>query len=347
MGPKLATLMVILAIVGSIGTFFLFSGLPAASENEIVCPENGSPYVWTAIGSRSENFNWRCLQCDYRWTKTYREEVYQSWRNASLEPPFVRDYTLLYLRTVLQLNVPDPFTLDWSGGRETPEGILGYEDYVYRADGIFVSIGYPVVLPENTVYRIKVEVKGESVWEGRLHRRQFFESVAPPQNEFRTVYEYYGGVGIFEKGIHVIATSQDPTSLAGEYEIVNDYWRWLKEKQTLRASSEDLISIIISRGDYPTGGYVIQVKSFSWLESYPVKLRFEVNFTDPGEGVFVTEAFTNPLVLVPLGKLSPGEYVVEVHIDQYILTYDKEGRPVYTLLQTFKEEVWALTFIVE
>jgi len=264
-----------------------------------------------------------------------------------LEPSFVRDYTLLYLRAVLQMDVPDPLALAWTGGRETPEGILGGEYYVYRAESTVVAISFPVVLPENTIYTTRVEVKGETVWEGRLHRRLFLESVQPPQNGFKTIYEYYGGVGIFEKSIHVIATSQDPTTLAEQYETMNDYWRWLREKETLKASSKDFISIIISRGDYPTGGYTIQVKSFSWLESCPVKLRFEVNFTDPGEGVSVTEAFTNPLVLVPIGRLSPGEYVVEVHIDQYILTYDKEGRPVYTLLQTLKEEVWTLTFIVE
>jgi hypothetical protein len=50
---------------------------------------------------------------------------------------------------------------------------------------------------------------------------------------------------------------------------------------------------------------------------------------------------------MPLGKLSPGEYKVEVHIDTYILTFDEEGNPVYTLLKTLKEEVWKLTFIIE
>lgn len=344
---KALTSILILAIAGAIGIHFLSSGLSSASESGIICPRDGSLYIWTPIGSRSENFNWRCLQCGYHWIQTYREEVYQSWLNASLEPSFVRDYTLLYLRSVLQLDVPDPLTLSWTGGRETPEGILGFENYVYRADSTVVATSFPVVLPENTIYTIRVEVKDETVWEGRLHRRLFLESAQPPQNGLKTIYEYYGGVGIFEKGIHVIATSQDPTTFADEYETVNDYWRWLREKETLRASSKDFISIIVSRGDYPTGGYTIQVKSFSWLESYPVKFRFEVNFTDPGEGVYVTEAFTNPLVLVPIGKLDPGEYIVEVHIDQYILTFDQEGRPVYTLLQTLKEEVWTLTFVVE
>jgi len=128
---------------------------------------------------------------------------------------------------------------------------------------------------------------------------------------------------------------------------VNDYWSSLQENVTNKASTEDFISIIISRGDKPTGGYSIQVNLFSWLESYPVIFRFSVDFTDPGEGVAVTEALTNPLVVVPLGKLSPGEYEVEVQIDRYIMTLDEHGNPVYTRLKTFSAEIWKQTFTIE
>ena len=346
MSSRLIALLAILFTVGSIGAYLVFANL-SASETRIVCPKDGSPYVWTPIGSRSENFNWRCLHCGYGWTKSYPEDIYQKWRNTFLEPAFVRDYTLLYLRTVSGYDVPDPLTLNWTGGRQTPEGTLGREDYVYAADGIVVSVSYSVVLPKNVSYEIKVEKEGSLLWAGTLHRRQFLKGDASSSNELRTVYDYYGGVGVFEKDIHVVATNGDPLLLRDKYKIVNDYWRMLRNNQTVKASTKDYISIIISRGDQPTGGYLLQVKSFSWLESYPVKLRFTVNFTDPGEGVPVTEALTNPLVLIPLGQLSPGKYVVEVHIDQYILTFDEEGKPVYTQLQTFKEEVWTLNFVIE
>ncbi len=347
MVSKLVISIIILAMIGSTATYFVVSDLLSAPESQIVCPVDGSPYVWTAIGTRSENFNWGCLECGHQWTKSYPEGVFKAWRDAFLEPSFVRDFTLLYLRKTLQLEVPDPLTLDWNGGRETSVNILGYEQYVYRADSIVVSIGYPVVLPENTIYAIKVEVDGETFWEGKLHRREFIKSEPSNGNEYDTLYDYYGGVGIFEKGIHVIATSSNPLDSKDEHEVWNEYWQWLKSEETTSASTEDFISIIIARGDYPTGGYTIQVESFSWLESYPVKFRFHVNFTDPGEGVFVTEAFTNPLVLFPVNRLDPGEYVVEVHIVQYIMTFDEEGNPVYRQLQTFKEEVWTQTFVIE
>ena len=120
----------------------------------------------------------------------------------------------------------------------------------------------------------------------------------------------------------------------------------LKDGITQNASATDFISILMSRGDLPTGGYLIQLKSQVWLEGYPVVCFFTANFTDPGEGVAVTEALTNPLVLVPMGNLPSGNYVARVHIDSFIMTYDSEGEPVYTPVETFVEVVWETEFKV-
>jgi hypothetical protein len=348
MNMKIVAALIVAVVICSAGATLALTGITPVSKNPVICPEGAhdvsGPYVWTPVGSRSENFIWKCLRCGYSWRQSFTDDVYEAWRDAFLEPTFVRDYTLLYLRTVLDLKVPDPLTLNWTGGRITPLDMLGYETHVYRADGLTVTIGYPVVLPENTVYTIKVESDGTTIWQGMLHQRSFLGSDLSNENKPRTVYDYYGGVGVFERGIHVIATDYDPTLPMAS--PVNDY-RMLKEHETTLAAHKDFISLIVSRGDFPTGGYTIQVKSFSWQESYPVKLRFEVNFTNPGEGVAVTEAFTNPLVLIPLGRLDPGEYMVQVHIDTYILTFDANGKPVYTQILTFKEELWTLKFTVE
>lgn len=348
MDLKVVASIIALALILSATTYEIYA-LTSSAARDIKCPIDGSLYIWTPIGTFSENFNWRCFRCGHIWTKTYPENIYASWRNAFLEPTFVRDYTLLYLRTVLQMGVADPLTLTWTGGRETPDGILGYETYVFRASSITVTIGYPVVRPEDTVYEITVQGGDRTLWKGELHHRQF-RTESPSQS---AVYDSYGGVALFDKGIHVVATSDNPLireATAGATDtsgVAVDYWRQLKENVTVKASTEDFISIIIARGDKPTGGYSIQVKAFSWLESYPVKLRFTVDVVDPGDGVAVTEAITNPLVLVPFGQLDPGAYVVEVHIDTYILTFDDQGNPVYTLLQTLMEETWSLTFVID
>ncbi len=348
MNPKIISALIVAVVIFSAGATIALTGITPMSENPVVCPEGAhditGAYVLTPVGSRSENFLWRCLRCGYSWTQSYAEDVYVAWRDSFLEPAFVRDYTLLYLRAVLELKVPDSLTLNWTGGRVTPLDLLGYETYVYESDDLTVTVGYPVVLPENTEYTITVEMDGATVWKGTLLRRKF-ESSLPFYGEPETAYDYYGGVGVFERGIHVIVTDQDPSLPTDE--AVGGHWWMLKEHEATTASTEDFVSLVVSRGDYPTGGFTIQVKKFSWLESYPVKLRFEVNFTDPGEGVAVTEALTNPLVLIPLGTLDPGEYEVQVHVDTYILTYDANGKPVYTQILTFREELWTLKFTVQ
>jgi hypothetical protein len=71
-----------------------------------------------------------------------------------------------------------------------------------------------------------------------------------------------------------------------------------------------------------------------------------VNFTDPGEGVIVTQGVTNPLVLIPIGKLAPGEYNVEVPIIQYILSIGGEGNPIYTKILTFAPVIWTQSLTI-
>jgi hypothetical protein len=109
----------------------------------------------------------------------------------------------------------------------------------------------------------------------------------------------------------------------------------LANNETTTATKEQFICILLSRGDKPTGGYAINVESFAWLESYPVKFRFQVNITDPADGTPVTQALTNPLVLVPIGKLTPGEYNIEVNITWFTQTVDENGTVTYTPIMTF------------
>jgi hypothetical protein len=160
------------------------------------------------------------------------------------------------------------------------------------------------------------------------------------------LYDYSGGVGLFDEGVHVIATNEDPCTLLDEYQVVNDFWTMLRGHETTSATNHDFVNVILSRGDRPTGGYTITVQSFAWLESYPVKFQFQVNVTDPGEDMMVTEAITNPLVMIPIGQLTPGEYNIEVTVTWFIQTYDEEGNTVYTPVMTFAPIIWKQTLTV-
>ncbi len=163
---------------------------------------------------------------------------------------------------------------------------------------------------------------------------------SPAPIDFDYYYDLYSGVGLFDEGVYALATSQDPVSQFATSSFPQSYWSLMQQNITNRATDQDFISILICRGDKPTGGYGIGVESFSWLESYPVKFRFQVNITDPGEDVIVTQALTNPLVLVPIGKLSPGEYQIEVNVVWFIQNFDDQGNVLYQPVMTFKEIVW-------
>ena len=154
------------------------------------------------------------------------------------------------------------------------------------------------------------------------------------------LYDFYSGVDLFDQGINVIATSHNPLTQLENSHFTESYWTLMHENVTNQATDQDYISILIARGNKATGGYGLQIISFDWLESYPVKFRFHVNFTDPGEDVIVTQALTNPVVLVPIGKLHPGEYEIEVPIVQYIQTFDEHGNIEWQQVMTFKEVVW-------
>jgi hypothetical protein len=167
------------------------------------------------------------------------------------------------------------------------------------------------------------------------------DKIPYPQPNFPDFYyDAYSGVDLFSQGVFAVATTQNPLTQLVDSSFPQSYWTLMHQNITSQATDQDFISILISRGDKLTGGYGLAIESFSWLESYPVKFRFHANFTDPGEDVVVTQALTNPMVLVPIGKLSPGEYQIEVHVVSYIQTFDEHGNVEWITVMTFKEEVW-------
>jgi len=208
-------------------------------------------------------------------------------------------------------------------------------------------------LKNGTNFQVVVESQSKSVSTDVIVKTQSSEPTdnsddgpSEPNDDFQNIYDNYGGVGLFDEGIHVIVTQQDPIKIRNDYEILNNYWKMLAEHETTTATDQEFISLILSRGDKPTGGYAINVESFGWLESYPVKFRFQVNITDPGIGVVVTQALTNPLVLVPIGKLTPGEYHIEVNITWFTQIMDENGSVTYTPIMTFAPIEWKKTLTI-
>jgi len=158
----------------------------------------------------------------------------------------------------------------------------------------------------------------------------------------RSLKDFYGGLGIFEPRIYVVATDGDPLRL----NVTAEFWGFIANHSTSRATDRDFISLLVSRGDFATGGYDIQLVSLERVEAHPSMIYMIVNFTDPGEGVAVTQAFTNPLILIPLGQLPPGEYVARMNINRFIMEY-VNGVLVYTPVQTLLPEIWETSFTIK
>jgi hypothetical protein len=59
--------------------------------------------------------------------------------------------------------------LAWQEERLTPENIVGGETYQYTAGDWVVTVAYPVVLPENTIYTISISNQSTGFqWEGEI-----------------------------------------------------------------------------------------------------------------------------------------------------------------------------------
>lgn len=66
----------------------------------------------------------------------------------------IRDATMQYISANHPETVQFMETLDWAGGRVTPEGLLGAETYNYTSSGWTVTLHYPVVI--TPVYKVTV-----------------------------------------------------------------------------------------------------------------------------------------------------------------------------------------------
>lgn len=133
-------------------------------------------------------------------------------------------------------------------------------------------------------------------------------------------------------GIYVIATETNPLEMS-PLDLIGHV--------TTVASSEDFISIFISRGCCPSSGYCIGIES---VERNGYTFILDAIFTDPGRSIVVATVITNPGALIPIGKLPVGEYSIILNIARFLYEYmggDRGGEFKYFLK---RREVWASTF---
>jgi serpin B len=110
-----------------------------------------------------------------------------AWFNVTAAPPGVvraRQLALDYLAEGHGIAVPAAGT-DWTEFRATPENLVGSETYEYRFEDWSITISYPVVALENTIYDVSIVSGGGDGfhWEGRVTPQGEVEEVSMAQNE--------------------------------------------------------------------------------------------------------------------------------------------------------------------
>lgn len=94
-------------------------------------------------------------------------------------------------------------------------------------------------------------------------------------------------------------------------------------------SVDDELNIVVFRGVFNTGGYGIRIEQ---VEIKGNEFAVYATYTDPGEGLMATQAFTQPTVIIPIGKLENGDYKATLKVTGII--ENKEGKKV---IETEKE----------
>ncbi|MCZ7385783.1 MAG: protease complex subunit PrcB family protein [Candidatus Methanoperedens sp.] len=140
------------------------------------------------------------------------------------------------------------------------------------------------------------------------------------------VIEYYPLGGFTEKSEGMFAV------LKGTIPDVKESLNEIVIKKAAKPSTfsvNDDLNFVIFRGVFSTGGYGIQIGR---VEKQENAFTVYANFTDPGEGMMVTEAFSQPTAIIPVGKLETGDYKATLKVTRII--ENKEGKKV---IETEKE----------
>jgi hypothetical protein len=153
--------------------------------------------------------------------------------------------------------------------------------------------------------------------------------------EVNPVIDYYPLGGFAEKSDGVFAV------LKGSIPEVKESLKDIVIKKAAQPSTfsvdEDL-NLVVMRGVFNTGGYGININRVERLSN---AFTVYATYMDPGEGMVVTQVFTQPTAIIPVGKLASGDYKAVLKVTRMIQS--AEGEKV---IETEKE-VKSLEFKVE
>lgn len=89
-----------------------------------------------------------------------------------------------------------------------------------------------------------------------------------------------------------------------------------KAPQQSTFSVDDGLNIVVFRGVFGTGGYGINIDR---VERQGNAFTVYATYSDPGKGIGVTMAVTQPVAIIPIGKLAAGDYKARLKVTRVIV----------------------------
>ncbi len=86
-------------------------------------------------------------------------------------------------------------------------------------------------------------------------------------------------------------------------------------EQAVEFDAGEPLNFVVLRGIFPTGGYGLEIDR---VEKTGNIFAVHAIYTDPGRGMMVTEAFTQPAALIPIGELSKGSYEAKLRVTRIL-----------------------------
>lgn len=163
----------------------------------------------------------------------------------------------------------------------------------------------------------------------------------PPASEELTVLDVEPVVSYYSLGGYTEAVGEAFYVIAGDAgevtETLNDIVVQQTPVKTTFASGDDL-NLVIFRGVFSTGGHGIAIDR---VERAGSTFIVYASYTDPGRGMMVTQAFTQPTAIIPIGELLEGSYEAKLKVTRVV-----KGEKGDEIIEESKEHA-GIAFVVK
>jgi hypothetical protein len=130
--------------------------------------------------------------------------------------------------------------------------------------------------------------------------------------EVNPVIDYYplGGYAENSDGVFAVLKGSIPEVKESLKDIVIK-----KAAQPSAFSVDEDLNLVVMRGVFNTGGYGISIER---VERQANMFTVYATYTDPGEGMMVTQAFTQPTATIAIGKLPENSYEAKLKVTRIV-----------------------------